>query len=72
MVCYNEQAMKKIKQEDIISKMTGEKRLDQAFALSDFLRDLTVTNIKHLLGKKASREKILKELKKRVMQTQLG
>lgn len=44
-------------QEEILRKITGEERLDQAFAFSDFLRDLTVINIKQMLGVKATRKK---------------
>lgn len=58
----------KISQEEIVRKMTGEKRLDEAFAFSDFLRNLTVINIRQTLGKGATRRKILAELKKRMMQ----
>lgn len=54
----------------VLQKMTGEQRLNQAFLLSDFTRELAILNIKKNLGKKATKERIQQELKKRLWETQ--
>lgn len=53
-------------QVQILQKMTGEQRLEQALALSDFVRELTIKNIKDQLGTKATLKKIQKELHHRL------
>ena len=39
--------------------MSGEKRLAQAFLLSDFIRELAMLNIKSQIGPKATKKQIL-------------
>lgn len=51
-----------------LKKMSGEKRLAQAFLLSDFIRDLARQNIKSQIGSKATKKQILTCLKKRLWQ----
>lgn len=53
-------------QMQILRKMTGEQRLEQAFRLSEVTRELAVLNIKEMLGKNASKKKIIVELKNRM------
>lgn len=53
-------------QAQILQKMTGEQRLEQAFQLSDFVRELAVINIKEQLGKKATKKKIREKLRERL------
>ena len=53
----------------ILKKMTGEQRLDQALLLSDFTRQLALINIKQNLGTKTTRKKIQEELRKRLWET---
>lgn len=50
----------------ILRKMSGEKRLEQAFNLSETVRELSLIDIKNKLGKNATPEKMIKELKKRL------
>lgn len=50
----------------LLRKMTGEQRLEQAFRLSELTRELAVLNIKGILGKNASKKKIIDELKNRM------
>lgn len=47
-------------------KMSGEDRLKQAIELSELTRELSITNIKKQLGKKASRKKIRQKLRERI------
>ena len=53
----------------ILKKMTGEQRLDQALLLSDFTRQLALINIKQNLGTKTTRKKLQEELRKRLWET---
>lgn len=53
-------------QVQILRKMTGEQRIEQAFGLSEVTRELAVLNIKEMLGKKASQKQIIVELKNRM------
>ena len=50
----------------ILRKMSGAKRLEQAFRLSDFMLELTKKNIIETLGKKANPKRIAQELNKRL------
>lgn len=58
--------MKVLSQQDILRKMTPEKRLKQAFLLSDFVRKLAVLNIKKEYGNNLSKKEIFEKLKKRL------
>ena len=53
-------------QTTILRRMTGKKRLEQAFKLSDLVRELSLKNITST-GIRSKKE-IQKELQKRVMQ----
>lgn len=53
-------------QAQVLQKMTGEERLEQAFKLSDFVRELAVINIKEQLGKKATKKNIREKLRQRL------
>ncbi len=53
-------------QVQVLQKLTGEQRLEQAFQLSDLVRELAVINIKEQLGKKATKEKIREKLRERL------
>jgi len=53
----------------VLQKMSGEQRLNQAFLLSDFTRELAILNIKKNLGKKTTKKRIQEELKKRLWET---
>lgn len=70
--CYNEkmdnETMTQIKmnQLDILRKMTGEERLEQALELSELTRALSIVNIKQQLGKKASHKAIIRKLRERI------
>lgn len=46
--------------------MTGEERLKRALLLSDFVRDLTIQNIKENLGQNASKKEIERALFERL------
>lgn len=50
----------------ILRKMSGEKRLEQAFTLSETVRDLSLIDIRKKLSKNVKSEKVIKELKKRL------
>lgn len=50
---------------DLLKKLSGEERLEQAFKLSELVLDLARQNIKKQLGKKATPKRIQQELKKR-------
>ncbi len=58
--------MKFLKQEDILRGLSGEKRLEQAFILSDFVRMLAISNIKDEYGEKLSKKEIFAKLKRRL------
>lgn len=51
----------------ILKKLSGQKRLQQAFFLSDFVRELAIRNIKDQLGRNVSRKEVLKKLKQRIL-----
>lgn len=61
-MCYNTF----VNQAQILRKMTGEARLEQAFYLSDLTRELAMADIREKLGKKASSEAVLKKLRERL------
>ncbi len=48
----------------LLRKLTGEQRLEQAFKLSDFVRELARKNIRK--GKKLTKHQELEALKKRL------
>ena len=50
----------------ILRKMSGLRRLEQAFRMSDFTLELAKKNILEKLGKKASPKRIAQELNKRL------
>ena len=53
-------------QDSILRNLSGEQKIEQAFLLSEFVRDLAKQNIKKQLGKKATNKKIINELQKRL------
>lgn len=53
-------------QTQVLQKMTGEQRLEQALKLSDFVKELAVINIKEQLGVKATKKNIREELMSRL------
>lgn len=53
-------------QAQVLQKLTGMQRLEQAFQLSDFVRELAVINIKELLGAKATKKNIREKLRERL------
>jgi len=50
----------------VLRKLTGEERLEQAFMLSEFVRELVVTNIKERLGPRATKKEITVALRRRL------
>lgn len=58
--------MKQLTQEAVLKRMSGEERLEQAFSLSELVRELALKNIKHKYGRDVGKGKLLKELKKRL------
>lgn len=58
--------MKDIKQEDLLRKLSGQKRLEQAFLLSDFVRQLAILNIKKEAAKKLTQKQFFNKLKTRL------
>ena len=61
--------IKTMNQIQILKKMTGEQRLNQALLLSDFTRQLALINIKQNLGTKTTGKRIQEELRKRLWET---
>ena len=55
-----------IDQLQILRKMGGVKRLEQAFRMSDFTLEMAKKNILEKLGEKANPKRIAKELNKRL------
>ena len=53
-------------QADILRKLDGNKRLEQAFKLSDFVRELMEQNIKEMYGKGINRKELQKKLRERL------
>ena len=49
-----------------LRKMSGEKKLEQAFRLSEFVRELAVVNIREQLGPKATKRQIATALRRRL------
>lgn len=58
--------MKLLKQEDLLRKLTPEKRLKQALLLSDFVRKLATSDIKSEYKNKLSKMELFDKLKKRL------
>lgn len=50
----------------VLRKLTGEERLEQAFMLSEFVRELAVSDIKERLGPRATKKKIAAALRRRL------
>lgn len=53
-------------QSQILKKMNGKQRLEQAFSLSDFTRELMIKNIMDTYGQKATKEFIREKVKERL------
>jgi len=53
----------------LLCKLTGNQRLEQSFALSDFTLELARKNVRENLNKRTSRIEILKKLKQRLKKT---
>lgn len=53
-------------QAKVLRGLTGEQRLEQAFGLSDLVRELAITNIKQELGTNVTKEKIIAKLRERL------
>ena len=53
-------------QANILKQMSGIKRMEQAFLMSEFVLDLARQNIQKNLGKNASKKDIQKEFQKRL------
>lgn len=53
-------------QSQILRKMSGVERLEQAFKMSDFTLELAKKNIREGLGKKANPKRVALELSKRL------
>lgn len=51
-------------QTTLLARMSGEERLEQAFKLSDFVRELALKNIR--VGKKLTKKQALRELARRM------
>ena len=49
-----------------LKKLSGEERMEQAFRLSEFVRELAVVNIKEKLGPKATKRQIATALRRRL------
>ncbi len=49
-----------------LKKMSGEERLEQAFMLSEFVRELAVVNIREKLGPKATKKQMAMALRRRL------
>lgn len=47
---------------NVLRKMTGEQRLDQAIQLSELVRELAIINIKDQKGNKISKRELRKKL----------
>ena len=53
-------------QSQLLRKLSGIQRLEQAFKISDFTLELAKMNIREQLDKKVSPKRITKELNKRL------
>lgn len=49
-----------------LRKLTGEQRLEQAFMLSEFVRELAISDIKTRLGPRAAKKEIAAALRRRL------
>jgi hypothetical protein len=49
-----------------LRKLTGEERLEQEFMLSEFVRELAVSDIKERLGRRATKKEISLALRRRL------
>ena len=49
-----------------LRKLTGQDRLEQAFMLSEFVRELAVADIKGLLGPRATKKEVAIALHRRL------
>lgn len=49
-----------------LRKLTGEQRLEQAFMLSEFVRELAISDIKERLGPRAAKKEIAAALLRRL------
>lgn len=52
----------------VLQKLTGGERLEQAFMLSEFVRELAVADIKTRLGPRATKKGIAVALRRRLHQ----
>ena len=50
----------------ILRNMTGVKRLEQAFLLSDFVRELALKNISQHSSRKLSKKELMQKLRERI------
>jgi|GEM_PF-4723938 len=50
----------------VLRKLTGEERLEQAFMLSEFVRELAVSDIKERLGPRTTKKEIAATLRRRL------
>lgn len=53
-------------QAKVLRKLTGEDRLEQAFMLSEFVRELAISDIKERLGPRAAKKNIAMALWQRL------
>lgn len=58
--------MGRFSQEEILRRLSPEKRLEQAFLLSDLVRKLAILNIKKQYGDKLSKRDLFNKLTKRL------
>lgn len=56
-----------MRQSQILKKMSGIKRLEQSFLLSDFVLEIAKKNIRENLGTKTTTKRINSELAKRLL-----
>jgi hypothetical protein len=50
----------------LLRKMTGEQKLEQAIELSEITRELSMTGIKKQLGSRVTKKKINEKLRERI------
>lgn len=53
-------------QTKILRKLSGEQRLEQAFMLSEFVRELAISDIKNRLGPAATKDRMAAALRRRL------
>lgn len=56
-----------MQQWQLLKKLSNQQRLEQAFQLSDFVRELAIDNIQMQYGTKMSKEKLLEKLRERLI-----